>query len=78
MQPAIIVEAPDELGSSLFKYKWRNEPQPLLNEDIRDLSEGENKESGGKRTVSQIWIIKETQNLGNDNHLSLSFCTFPS
>ena len=66
----ISYEALHALGSILFKYGWHNELQPLLDEDIRDLSEGEDKKSDGKRTVSWIWRIKEIQNLENDSHLN--------
>ena len=48
----ISYEALYALGSILFKYGWHNELQPLLDEDIRDLSEGENKKSDGKQTAS--------------------------
>jgi len=74
----ISYEALDALGSILFKYGWHNELQPLLDEDIRDLSEGEDKKSDGKRTVSWIWRIKEIQNLENDSHLNDRefFCPF--
>lgn len=63
-------EALDALGAILFKYGWHNELQPLLDEDIRDLAEGEDKKLDGKRTVSWIWRIKEIQNLENDSHLN--------
>ena len=74
----ISYEALDALGSILFKYGWHNELQPLLDKDIRDLSEGEDKKSDGKRTVSWIWRIKEIQNLENDSHLNDRefFCPF--
>ncbi|KIM37573.1 hypothetical protein M413DRAFT_56267, partial [Hebeloma cylindrosporum] len=63
-------EALEALGSIIFKYGWHNELKPLLDEDIRELSEGEDKKSDGKRTVSWIWRIKEIQNLENDTHLN--------
>ena len=63
-------EALNSLGVILFEYGWHNKLQLLLNEDIRDLSEGEDKKSDGKQTVSWIWRIKEIQNLENDGHLN--------
>jgi hypothetical protein len=62
-------DALEALGSILFKYGWKNELQPLLDEDIRDLCEGKDK-SEGKRTVSWIWRIKEIQNLESDGNLN--------
>ena len=74
----ISYEVLDALGSILFKYGWHNKLQPLLDEDIQDLSEGEDKKSDGKWTVSWIWRIKEIQNLENDSHLNNRefFCPF--
>ena len=66
----ISYEALHALGSILFKYGWHNELQPLLDENIRDLSEGEDKKLDGKQTVSWIWRIKEIQILENDSHLN--------
>lgn len=63
-------EALDALGAILFQYGWHNELQPLLDQDIRDLSEGDDKKSDGRQIVSWIWRIKEIQNLENDSHLN--------
>jgi hypothetical protein len=54
-------EALDALDSILFKYGWHKELQPLLDEDIRDLSEGEDKTvneqylGSGESKKSRIW-----------------------
>lgn len=43
------------LGLLLGKTSWRETYLPLLNEDIRDLSEGKARQSEGRREISWIW-----------------------
>jgi hypothetical protein len=48
-------DALKSLGPILLECQWKEDLLPLLPEDIRDLSEGKNGESEGRRIVSWIW-----------------------
>jgi len=61
-------EALESLSSILLQVHWRDELLPLMPEDIRDLSEGKEGESEGRRTISWIWRTVRSEGMGTTEY----------
>ena len=61
-------EALESLSSILLQVHWRDELLPLMPEDIRDLSEGKEGESEGRRTISWIWRTVQSEGMGTTEY----------
>lgn len=53
----------------LLEFQWREELQPLMHEDIRDLSEAKNGESEGRKTISWIWRTTRVSTEAKDENV---------
>ena len=67
---SVAYEALLSLSVLLLEYSWKEELHPLMPSDIRDLSEGKEGESEGKRTISWIWrTISNSPTTGKSDFL---------